>query len=804
MSRNTSAGAQIHSSTLSPTLTEKYRRNGKLQSCEPCRKSKLKCDHVVPACGRCVKRQRADQCFYHPNPLTQQRTRRSPKSLPTPPSPASQASTQPVVQSVETYSTSLSISDIASTPAHLNGDVPPTPASGHAHCQPFHRAASAPPLDYERTSIVRRNIGFLGPTSHSNILYEGLGILEPVSSDLEATIDSQQQNITVTNDRIIQGCKVLSFFKNRSMINRFVAHWYDICDGTQGMVPEFIMKEWLQKLWFHFGDVLVNQNPDKIRRLSETIWRNTLTSLVFNGQTTVLEYTRLATGPNLRWETLGLAAVIIGMCAIETPPSDQQLFTEHKITRSCLLRMMKDISEDCLGFCRHCEVLDDMFIWLLLEDSCLVGAVRGDRDYSAYRATGEAHSAVIAMGLHQGIKADKDVPFFLAELRKRSFMCAYYQEISIASFLGRPPRLSYRYCTIDPPLDLTEKQLLQTGPELAATLATLDENGYNTAGVFQNATWRRSYAHCAMRREDVVDLSLQHYTRDEILARAKVIQDKHDADWLSLPPFMVKLFVESMDFANWKHLKPLHAMLIISLRNGRRATELLLQRVLIRKTGATPDRLITIARAVFTDILQTTQRHDIASVFQTSFNFFLCTHGLRSAAILAIELLKQEMLPSYPENPLLPRSQTIQDLAIFAARLGGVDPSDGCYSVCEQGKRVITKILDRILSPEPADAARRNGEGVGCDHHHHNHSEQLQPHTQEVLPTQMEMDAAPANTLGSVNGMMMGVPDMGYAMGMMDMGIGLEAPMGLGQDMDLMRWLDGMDWERMDNWSGRL
>lgn len=69
MSRSSHAGVRGMPST--PTLTEKYRRNGKLQSCEPCRKSKLRCDHVVPACGRCVKRGKVNQCFYHPNPLTQ-------------------------------------------------------------------------------------------------------------------------------------------------------------------------------------------------------------------------------------------------------------------------------------------------------------------------------------------------------------------------------------------------------------------------------------------------------------------------------------------------------------------------------------------------------------------------------------------------------------------------------------------------------------------------------------------------------------------------------------------------------------
>ena len=34
------------------------------------RKSKLRCDHVVPKCSRCVRRKCAEKCVYHPNPLT--------------------------------------------------------------------------------------------------------------------------------------------------------------------------------------------------------------------------------------------------------------------------------------------------------------------------------------------------------------------------------------------------------------------------------------------------------------------------------------------------------------------------------------------------------------------------------------------------------------------------------------------------------------------------------------------------------------------------------------------------------------
>lgn len=223
--------------------------------------------------------------------------------------------------------------------------------------------------------------------------------------------------------------------------------------------------------------------------------------------------------------------------------------------------------------------------------------------------------------------------------------------------------------------------------------------------------------------------------------------------------------------------------------------------MLIRKTGATPEKLIETALDIFKDVLQITHRSDIATIFKTSFSFIMSSHGLRSAAIVAIELLKQEMLPQYPERPLLPRSQTIQDLAIFASRLGSVQPTDGCYSVCEQGKRVITKILDRILSPGPPSVALQRTDSV-CNHAQEQQQQQMQQPQQLVqgmLPM-MDMDGAPMNTLGSMNGMVMGLPDMGYSMGM-NVGFGAEPPMG--QDSDFMRWLDAMEWERMDNW-GKL
>lgn len=49
------------------------RANGKdhirVPSCEPCRLSKLACDHRRPTCSRCINRQIVSRCVYRKNPF---------------------------------------------------------------------------------------------------------------------------------------------------------------------------------------------------------------------------------------------------------------------------------------------------------------------------------------------------------------------------------------------------------------------------------------------------------------------------------------------------------------------------------------------------------------------------------------------------------------------------------------------------------------------------------------------------------------------------------------------------------------
>lgn len=76
----------------------------------------------------------------------------------------------------------------------------------------------------------------------------------------------------------------------------------------------------------------------------------------------------------------------------------------------------------------------------------------------------------------------------------------------------------------------------------------------------------------------------------------------------------------------------------------------------------------------------------------------MANYGLSAAGVLSIELLKQQQSRTYTPD-LLPRSETIQDLSVFISALATVGPGEGNFSICNQGRRALKRVLDQILSP---------------------------------------------------------------------------------------------------------
>lgn len=182
----------------------------------------------------------------------------------------------------------------------------------------------------------------------------------------------------------------------------------------------------------------------------------------------------------------------------------------------------------------------------------LLESIRGDTYYGAWQRMGEACDTAILMGLHQEKRADERTPFIVAELRVRLFDFIYGHDKSISTFLGRPPRLSHRYCVQQLPLDLTDEEMCLEGAELQAAIAGLN-NGWNTYKRVSRCTWRRVWAQHARLREDILEIALGTLTVD-IEQRAQQIRERIQEVYAGMPEFVKSDIFEILEnMHNYSH-----------------------------------------------------------------------------------------------------------------------------------------------------------------------------------------------------------------------------------------------------------
>ncbi|KAH8200698.1 hypothetical protein TruAng_005162 [Truncatella angustata] len=612
-----------------------------------------------------------------------------------------------------------------------------------------YESLAVPPAEVGRD--VHTPTGHLGITSYSSMITESLVKLGLPLTESKPTV---AMNLTVSNDQIARGSQALSLLRNRPLIEKCYRLLHESIEGPCAAARPLIMNEWLAKLWQFHGDALWSQDQGDIRELCRLLHRNSQTSMKIDGTTTPLQWTRLGTGTNIKWETIGVIISGVAIFVMNAKDTDS-VFKEHNIDRMTLCKQMLEGAEICLGLCREAGVLNDVFVWLLQDIFAVCECIGGAAgNYASYRYLAEVSSAAIVLGLHQEIKADRRTPFFLAELRKRLRALIYAGEIGQAAFLGRPPRVSYRHWNLDPPLDLTDSQLLiETQYERATTLANLDAKGYNQDGEIRYPTWLRAILPMVKRKEEIMDLALGDLSREEILHRAEVIQRKMDEHIATIPEF-----ISNGKTSKSKGDSTLDHIFRNTLQYFGHSYKCILQRVLMRRAGVGSTELVLAARQTLQMFMATSDDKALTDM--------LVLHGVRSSVILAVELLKQEQLAVYPKDPLLPRSQTIQDLSVFVAKLSSITPFQGAVDLCAQGRRVVSQILDKILSPPNNSASRPAPVNVCVEE-----TDEFAHELAQIAPT----------------------PDSPLVMD--DLTFDLD-PAHFGSDREFAQWLENVDWEQ--------
>ena len=120
---------------------------------------------------------------------------------------------------------------------------------------------------------------------------------------------------------------------------------------------------------------------------------------------------------------------------------------------------------------------------------------------------GELATDIFEFGAHRDTPSL--LPLFILESRRRLFAASYQLDKSIAIFLGRPPRISWRHCDCCLPLDISDVDLAGHTHILEAARRSLDSDGWNTKKVYQQASWIRLRFIISTFREEILELSLQ-------------------------------------------------------------------------------------------------------------------------------------------------------------------------------------------------------------------------------------------------------------------------------------------------------
>ncbi|KAL5334335.1 hypothetical protein BJX70DRAFT_378628 [Aspergillus crustosus] len=556
--------------------TPAIRRNGLLQSCEPCRKSKLKCDHGRPICGRCTAKNITQRCFYHPAPMTRQDV-------------GAKSQAQPQGQrQVKRPRTESSIS--SSPPSTI--PLPVQVQHQHQHLRP------------DQPSITP---GYLGSTSFSAVFSEH-------RTDLAFEEDSSlsASALAKSNDRLRleSGLEVLKFLYRSPICDTLIRTFYS--GHLLAVVSYALMEPVLDSLKRTFEELKreSNSNDDlegKLRDLVLRISRNSAHPLTSHAAMTVKEYCASFTDGNLRWEVIGLVLATAGTASMSTSDSEPEFVraAPDAHARDMLRAQIVEGSNICLGFCDSSASVNELLGFFQYNDMLLKTQYYGDTSYVAWRRLGDLTATVYAAGLHQESTRAQDCPPFLQQWRKICFTAAFYADKCLSTFVGRPPYINYRYCSITPPLDIADHDFLAGGAQLEAAMKGLNADGWNSNGSVLRVSMMRLRFLLSVQREQALEIALGTFNEVDILAKYNKVIETAQKTWSSSPsPLRFdRIPNPSADYPSISFAKR-HIYLDYLY------TLFLVQRMIVKRTGTGQEALFHTSRKVLAIILEISgERH---------------------------------------------------------------------------------------------------------------------------------------------------------------------------------------------------
>ncbi|BCS28757.1 uncharacterized protein APUU_70327S [Aspergillus puulaauensis] len=619
-------------------------------ACEPCRKSKLACDHTQPVCARCRSGNRPRSCIYRAAPFkrkTRANSGQSSQQLFTPPS-------YPSIPNID----------------HADSAAPASPIT--------------PPSRYP-------NPGYIGSSSQVSIFNH-----IPLTDNTTGTglrgerPPSTSSRVQADDDLLVQrGAEALKcLFSSFSLeyMKDLVKFW--LAKGANLSLAGGIVRHCIDNIDLPLPIRIPTSPPDWHIQNAKYLLLNSSRPLEVNPSSTFSEFCDQFINQNARWETIGIFLSAVTRAAIETRffPS---LYTDEE-TRYTLTKLCTRAADYALEISLSLDILNDLQLFLQYENWIVHTYVHGDYSYHSWRKLGDVIASIYARGYHERLNSDLAAPTFLRELRKALFARVYSGDKNVAIFVGRPPRMNKYFCYFQIPSCPAGEDiglLSANGTDQAEDV--WQWNPDTKASFMAESRWS---ALCAKLKEDI--LYLQRERDDAVfperVSEIKAMAEKH---FSSLPihfqhhgtlrkrvhgPF-------ERDFIAAVRLNHLHVLFLLSLLELR--------------TPAEPGfEIIEIAEEMALIVVDLILLRDQIVNSGTSLVWKIAHYGLPAAGILLLAMLSQR---SSSNDPPPPQPKVLQHLTILAAELQAgsiIQPREPNYELMMKATQTIQIFLDSVAA----------------------------------------------------------------------------------------------------------
>ncbi|KAF4635056.1 hypothetical protein G7Y89_g3055 [Cudoniella acicularis] len=671
------------------------RRNGKQQACEPCRKAKMACDHGLPICERCKRRNAVAKCVYLAAPMTRPSLQENGSSGKEPhslahiltPAPSSES------QSLPNTSPNGGPGSISKQPPSTSKHIS-TPSSGG----PFIKSG-----------------GFFGPTNFSAVFLENGENLDSDNTEIQISNDSSEGPLPTSeslqsqtflmlarsqdqdgNPRVILGAKVLRALPDRHTCNFLLEWYYDKCHEC--VFHKHSVMSCSNSVWSTYGSFFKDpRKGEDLEHVSEVLCNNSKTVLEEpSGSDDYTKWLDSFCGDNLRWESLGIVYSALASATLSLPERDAFFTTQrgNRKDRKSFAVEMKDCVQACITLSNYMDLINLPMVALLTKNLILQTVISGDTSLVVWRQLGDLVSSSTALGLHRQLDHNQQVSF-LPEMKKRLFTVIFNIDKGSSLLTGRPPALSYRYTRFKHPLDLSDDAIMRGGDQLVEAVSRLDPNGWNTDGEIHSSTMIRAHGLLSIVLNEILELSLgdpAECSEDRIRYLLNRLQQTYN----NFPAF---LHFQSADPCG-KNSPDKSFWTTLCLRLQFLEHRLLLERLAHKQGVFDGQSMIDCAREMLELTVLIWVQRDRFVEYHHDFDWMLMCWGVPSSGVLCVELLKQLKHPEIA-GPRLPRSEVVQNLSLLIGFLEWVRPAAGNYQLCMRMRLIIKRILDQILDPSP-------------------------------------------------------------------------------------------------------